>query len=72
MVRSKKYLRCLRDNGDSLEFIEYLIRQNSIVVNEYARRFCLKKKLKPVEISDQDYLERSIKIAKVKWLDNDL
>lgn len=65
-MRSKKYLRTIRDAGKLNDFVEYLLHMNSAVINIYAARFCNKCKLKPVDIEDDKYLEKTIQIAKTK------
>lgn len=66
-MRSKKYLRAIRDSGKLDEFIEYLLHMNSAVINIYASRFCNKCKLKPIEDSEYGkYMEDIIRIARTK------
>lgn len=66
-MRSRKYLRAIKDNGKTIDFVEYLLHMNSAVINVYAARFCNKFKLKLIEDEDyQEELDKTIKIAKTR------
>lgn len=74
-MASKKFLKSIYENGKSDEFVSFLLRCNSLVVSDYAKVFCNKNHLKPIERSDKEedeHMKDLIRIAKTPWLDEDL
>lgn len=72
MAKKKKFLRTIYESGKCIEFVEYLLKMNSIVINDYAQRFCSKYRLKVIERTDEEedkYMQDVIRIAHTKWLD---
>ena len=75
MSRKKQYLKSIYENGKSIDFVEYLLRMNSLAVNEYAKAFCNKVHLKPIERNDkeeEEHMKDIIRIVHTSWLDKDL
>lgn len=75
MATGKKFLEAILDEGLTQEFVEFLLRQKSIVINDYAKVFCRLKKVKCSTRTDDEHdkrLKDIIRIAKTPWLDKDL
>lgn len=73
MIRQKKYLQAISDQGLEYDFIQFLMHSDSIVIKEYARQFCKLKRVKPYKNDEerQAFLDKLIKLAQVEWLDED-
>ena len=71
-MKRNHFLKVIETCGESEAFLQFLIRCATPTLNDYAKVFCHKRKLKavPVDEMHEKCLEETIRIAKTPWLDD--